>query len=172
MKHIILRYLEYRKDDIQAKEVQQVVADRNFSKLTIMRLRQAARATQKEKQLIKRANSFYENMLKYRHFRAIYTFSKMENKKLESIAKVNSYIKSKYKHKVLSFLKINMVTLKTKDGHLRKALKFQMFRHNHFITKQAFRILRTWHKAYLQRKSQIKTKIRLFRLRNFFEKLL
>lgn len=70
----------------------------------------------------------------------------MENKKLESMAKVNKYIEMKYKTRMLYALKRNQQSSLKSDSNLRKAIQFHIFKHKTFLIKQTFRILKTWKK--------------------------
>lgn len=55
-----------------------------------------------------KAQEFHIEKMKLRYFRAILEYSKMENKKLESISKVKAYLEQKAKTQILTMLKINI----------------------------------------------------------------
>ena len=75
----------------------------------------------------------------------IYKFSKMRDKKLESLRKVKDYIAFKMRNKVLVALKQNADDCLEKDAHVKKALQFQLLRHNRFyLLMRGYKALHCW----------------------------
>ncbi|CDW83500.1 UNKNOWN [Stylonychia lemnae] len=101
------------------------------------------------------ANDYLKFMLKRRYFYAIHQFSRMHNKKLESIKRVQSYLDHKKKITVLRLFQRNLTQGKKSQKNLRLAI-----------------VLKDFRQQQNSRKLQNLRKIRLFQTKKYFNMLL
>jgi hypothetical protein len=110
-----------------------------------------------------------ERLYKRKTLRMIYVFSKMKDKKLESLRKVKAFYAQKMRDKVLLALRQNADDCLTKDSNMKKALQFQLLRHGRFyLTRRAFTCLKRWPVLRSEKRITRNNLIRAFRLRRFF----
>eukprot|EP00347_Sterkiella_histriomuscorum_P013560 403364247 len=89
VKRVLFKYMNYRKEDLWIKEHQLYLAQRYFIKhiqsKTLNNFQNFISINRQDTQNKKYAQNLYQKNLKHRYFRGLYDFSKMENKKLQTM---------------------------------------------------------------------------------------
>lgn len=76
------------------------------------------------------------------HLGAIKRFSKLKERKLESIRLVNKHLQEGRAKRLIAVLRTNLSQIKTKENNLRQACQFHLFRRPVFIKRAGFNALK------------------------------
>lgn len=119
-----------------------------------------------------RAIELRDRWLKKRYLGYIRVFSKMRDKRLESIQSVKEYYLKRSKAIVMSALRRNASLSREKDAGIRKALQFQVVKSNrYFLLLVAFRALKTWPRLTQSKRQKKELLIYRFKLRKAFKSI-
>jgi hypothetical protein len=174
MKRVVLRYLQHRAREARAKQVQAARAEgyqvtaakqRGYRALYInITLRQMARKN------AQKASELRARQVMRRYFKRVQAYPRVkEIRKLQE-----EKVQRQYRIKTLrlTFFGLHQATQQAlkKDADMRKALQFQVLRHNrYYLLMRGMRALQTWPRLKGDKHSARSSLVRAFRLKYMFK---